>query len=265
MQKKSVRKVKKLSAVLGLALMLCTGAGAAEFNAAQQAEIEKIAADYIAGHPEVLMAALQKLEQMQKDLQSSNVRNLGEYYRSSAGTPHRGSRDAKHYIVEFFDFSCGYCKLMEPLMEKLMADPKFDAQVVYVNLPVISPDSIKSATVGQAIYNLDPEGYFRYHKKLMTDKVALNDLKVLKEIAEDFDLDWDKILEEIRSRRPQDKISEDLVSSRTLGVTGTPYLIVDGREFRGAVKDYDTLTGLFDQTEPAPAQPSGELQAPAGQ
>lgn len=259
MQKKRVRPVKKFLSTFGAAgaiLLLCSSAGAAasEFNAAQKSEIEKIAAAYIAEHPEVMVAALQKLEQQQKDLQTSNVRNLGAFYRASDSTPHRGSKDAAHYIVEFFDFSCGYCKLMEPLMEQLMDDPKYDAQVIYVNLPVISPDSIKSATVGQAIFNLSPEGYFRYHKKLMTEKVALNNLDELREIAEDLDLDWEKVLEEIRSRRPQDKISEDLVSSKTLGITGTPYLIIDGHEFRGAIKDYGALTGLLEQPEATPPQ-----------
>lgn len=228
-----------------LAVAGSAAANAAEFNDAQKAEIEKIASEYIAAHPEIIMQAMQKLQEDQARELSENVKKVGELYRTDASAPMVGDASAKHYVVDFFDYNCGYCKVMEPVVEKMLKDDKNSLQVIYVNLPVITKTSAMSATVAQAVFNLDREKFFELHRALMHDEVDANSLEALQKKVEDLGMDWDKVMAEMKSRRPQDKLAGDLERSKTLRITGTPYLIVDGREYRGAIRSEAELRALF--------------------
>lgn len=223
----------------------CLAASATEFSAAQKSEIEQIAAEYIAAHPEIIVQAMQKLQEDQQKEQQENVVKIGESYRTDGSAPMVGDAKAKHYVVDFFDYNCGYCKVMEPVVEEMLKDPKNSLQVIYVNLPVIRKTSTMSATVAQAVFNLDKQKFFEFHRALMHDEVDCNDLEAMQKKVESLDLKWDKVMAEMQSRRPQEKLAKDLEKSRTLRITGTPYLIVDGHEYRGAIRSQDELKALF--------------------
>ncbi|MGN0908415.1 MAG: DsbA family protein, partial [Succinivibrio sp.] len=151
----------------------------------------------------------------------------------------------KHYIVDFFDYNCGYCKLMEPVVEEALKDSSLGLRVTYVNLPVISKTSAISATVAQAVYNVQKDKFFAFHDRLMRDEADPNSVDALKDLAKSCGIDWSKVEAEMKSGRPQNKIRDDLAVSRKLQVTGTPYLIIDGREYRGAVQSLSDLKALL--------------------
>ena len=69
-------------AFIGAALLpvMATAADAPTFTPEQEARIGKIAADYLVAHPEVLLQASQKLQQIQE--------------RDAGGTEERGCADA---------------------------------------------------------------------------------------------------------------------------------------------------------------------------
>lgn len=228
-----------------LALAFAAQADEPGFDAAQQDQIGKIAAAYIEQHPEVVLNAIKKLEAQEQDRHAKLVEETGASYRDDPGTPAKGPKGPKHYIVDFFDYNCGYCKLMEPIVEQALADKSLDLRVSYVNLPVITKTSAISATVAQAIYNVEKDKFFAFHDRLMRDEADPNSLDALKELAKSVGIDWDKVEAEMKSGRPQGKIRNDLAKSRQLQITGTPYLIVDGRELRGAVQSLADLKALF--------------------
>jgi len=67
---KKYLSVALLSAVL-LPAMASAADAPATFTAEQEAQIGKIAADYLVAHPEVLLQASQKLQQIQAEQQAS--------------------------------------------------------------------------------------------------------------------------------------------------------------------------------------------------
>ncbi len=234
------------TALFGLALStnICM---AQEFNDAQKKEIESIAAKYLAEHPEVVVAALQKLQEQQAKAHDELVENIGEFYRKDKSTPMIGDASAKNFIIDFFDYNCGYCKTMEPAINALINDKSLSLQVVYVNLPIIAKTSSVSATVAQAIYNLDPKQFVVFHDKLMRNEADCNDIDALKELAKAIGVDWDKVVKEMETRAPQEKLTADLAKVRDLGLSGVPYLIINGREVRGAISNPEDLRKLLDQ------------------
>ncbi len=218
---------------------------AKKFSAEQAREIERIASDYFVAHPEILVKAMQKLEQDQAKLHEKQVSESGEFYRRDESTPKIGDVSKRHYLVEFFDYNCGYCKVMEPVLKKLSKDEKISLQIVYVNIPIIGKNSAMSATVAQALYSLHPDKFAQLHGKLMRNEIDANDMDALKTQIENMGIKWDEIMHEMQSRRPQNKLQEDIKKSRELGITGTPYLIIDGKEYRGAITSEDDLRKLL--------------------
>ena len=106
------------------------------FNAQAQeltkAEVESIIDEYVSTHPEIIVKALKKLEEQETQKVLDHRKQLVEQFRHDRSIPSLGSPKAKHYIIEFYDYNCGYCKVMEPLFEKAIND--FDVQIVYVKL-----------------------------------------------------------------------------------------------------------------------------------
>jgi protein-disulfide isomerase len=233
-------------AILAAAMALAVTAQAAEgFSPAQEEEIGKIAAAYIEKHPEVVLDAIKKLEAQEQGRHAKFVEQTGASYRDDPATPAKGGKGPKHYIVDFYDYNCGYCKAMEPVIEEALKDKSLGLRVSYVNLPVITKTSAISATVAQAIYNTQKDKFFEFHDRLMRDEADPNSVDSLKQLAESVGIKWDKVEEEMQSGRPQNKIRDDLARSRQLQITGTPYLIIDGREFRGAVQKLSDLKAMF--------------------
>ena len=70
---KKYLSVALLSAVL-LPAMASAADAPATFTPEQEAKIGKIAADYLVAHPEVLLQASQKLQQIQAEQQASDLR-----------------------------------------------------------------------------------------------------------------------------------------------------------------------------------------------
>ncbi len=188
------------------------------------------------------MQAMQKLEEQQLQAQKKNVSIFGSKLREDPQTPSLGGPERKNYLVEFFDFNCGYCKLMEPLFKRLSEDKDLDVQIMYVNFPLLAQSSVKAATVALAIHSLQKEKYFAFHDILMQEKVDLEDLNALEKLVRDrLNMDWDQVMEVVKSKKPQEKLTENLFMGKNLNITGTPYLIINGVEFRGAIQDYEVL------------------------
>ena len=134
---------------------------------------------------------------------------------------------------------------MEPVLKKLADDEKISLQIVYVNIPIIGKNSAMSATVAQALYSLYPDKFPELHGKLMRNEIDANDMDALKKQIEEMGIKWDEIMHEMQSRKPQNKLQEDIKKSRELGITGTPYLIIDGKEYRGAITSENDLRKLI--------------------
>ncbi|MGN0902054.1 MAG: thioredoxin domain-containing protein [Succinivibrio sp.] len=234
-------KTIALALSLGLATQVASGDN---FDKNSRQEIESIVDEYVSNHPEVIVRALKKLEQNEQRIHEENISNISSQIRNDNSVPSKGNAKAKHYIIEFFDFGCGYCKVMEPFFDR--AAKEFDLQIAYVNIPVIKEASKQLAIYGQAIYNLNQDAYFKFHSHFMKPGTHATDLEAIKLLVKDeLKLDFEDVVNELKSMEPQKQIGRYLNYSMQLKVAGTPYLIIDGKEIRGAITDYETLKDLL--------------------
>src|SRR5437660_1694819 len=64
-------------------------------------------------------------------------------------TPVIGSPQADVAIIEFFDYTCPYCKAVEPKLEKLLKDDK-RVKLVVKEFPILAPESLVGAKAALA-------------------------------------------------------------------------------------------------------------------
>lgn len=214
-----------------------------DIDAKTKAKIESIIDEYVSTHPEIIIRAMQKLEHDEQAVQANNVKNAGIALRNDSTLPQINTSRAKHYIVEFFDFNCGYCKVLEPMLERALKE--FDLQIIYVNIPIIKEESSQSAVFSQAVYNIDKKAYFKFHKYFMTPEYRSADTDTLKKLCKEYNVDFNKVVTELKSKRPHERITKSIDQSTNLKISGTPYLIIDGKELRGAFRDYEQLKALL--------------------
>lgn len=234
--------IKSLSAALLLTVSI--SCSAATFDDNQKKEIEAIIDEYVSTHPEIIIKAMKKLENDEEARLLDERIIIANALRNDKGLPSKGKSSAKHYIINFYDYNCGYCKVMEPMFEQALKE--YDLQVVYVNIPVIKESSKKLAIVGQSIYNIDSQKYFDYHDHFMSAGYPATDQNSLKALVKRIGVSWDKVVDEMKSNRPQKQIGKSLDDSMKLKIAGTPYLIVDGKEYRGAITSYEVLKTILD-------------------
>ena len=232
-----------ISALLGLSLLpLCTNAA---IDSSDKKEIEKIVREYLLENPQLIVEVMQNLERKEMEKAESNIPTVVKKVLASDDLPSIGKKGAKHYIIEFFDYNCGYCKVMEPYFKKAIEE--FDLRIVYVNIPVIKRESEQLAVFGQAIYNIDKKKYFAYPDYSMKpgNKGASTD--VLKAVCEEIGINFDDVLAELKTMKAQETVRDSMETSQLLNIRGTPYLIIDGKEYRGAITSYEILSKILNQ------------------
>ena len=81
-------------------------------------------------------------------------------------TPHpgRGNPDGDVTLVEFFDYRCTYCRRVVSSLRELL-DEDGGLRVVFKDMPVLGPDSVRAARA--ALASRKQDGYVPFHFALM--------------------------------------------------------------------------------------------------
>lgn len=258
---KSFTAAALMAAVFGCAALPAAAepeeAPAAEvFTAAERSAVEQIVHDYLINHPEVMYEVMAKLEQDQQNQFAKLLEDTAAELRFDPLTPMRGDPKAEHYLIEFFDYNCGYCKVVRQLTEKLAAEHNMHA--VYIEFPILSRESMQAALAGLALYQMDKEKYFAYQQDLMTKGTRVSSSADIKAAVERTGASWEAVQRGAESVPIQNRLRANLDLGRRLGVTGTPFFIIDGRVLRGAVNDYNALESLLAKDDAAAAADGGK-------
>lgn len=224
-----------------------------------KSELPALIKEAIMNDPDMIMQALEKLrkqkeEQAKKDAEDALIKNSDTIYKNP-DFPSVGAENADVTIVEFFDYHCGYCKHFLPELAKLLeADKKI--RVVFVELPILSEDSVTAARAALAVNRLNKAKYFDFHRALMKETGKFEEAKLLS-IAKKLGIDSAAL----KAEMAKPEITAILDSTRDLAqklqITGTPGIIVGKQVIPGAVS-YDEMKGLIDgvRNPQAPATPA---------
>ena len=147
----------------------------------------------------------------------------------------RGNEKAPVTIVEFSDFQCPYCsKLQSTLKEALKAYPD-DARLVFKDFPLSFHKQAKNAA--KASHAAGEQGkYWEMHDLIFENYNKLTEDK-FEEFANKLKLDMSKFTADYSSTKYDKQIQQDINTGRSVGVSGTPTLFVNGKRMRGRSLD----------------------------
>jgi protein-disulfide isomerase len=153
----------------------------------------------------------------------------------------RGDPNGAVTLVEYADFECPYCGRAEPTIRELLGmEHKGGLRYVFRHLPLqdVHPHAQLAAEASEAA--AAQGAFWPMHDTLMAHQGEL-DLDDLHRYAEELELDADRLEEEVRTRAYLERVSEDVASADSSGVSGTPTFFINGRRHQG-VYDIEALT-----------------------
>jgi protein-disulfide isomerase len=204
-------------------------------------EIKIVVREFIEENPDVIVNSVMKLQERKVQEMQQKTQELVKESKSSLEStenqPFFGSKDAKFVVVQFFDYRCGHCKSSNKDITRFITENP-DAKVVYSNLAILGPDSVKASQASLAVYKLYPEAFKGFHDSLMAAPV-IND-KVLDGLFIKYNLDKGKILKEMQSKEINNILEENKALAAKIGVRGVPAYIING-EFVNVMVNYDVL------------------------
>ena len=236
----------RIFSVFSCVLIVCSLAHAepAPITPEQRQAFEAIVHDYLLSHPDVLAQALSDVEKILKRQAEDQARIALTARRkdllNDPSTPAGGNPKGDVTIVEFFDYRCPYCKVVEPSLEQLLARDH-GVRFVYKEFPVLGPVSGIAARAALAA-NLQGK-YEAFHNAMMAVKGPFDEAKIYK-IAESVSLDLPRLKHDMSKPEIAAELQANFELARAIGVQGTPSFIIGQEIIPGAV-DGPTLDRMI--------------------
>ena len=226
----------------GLGLAVAQPAAAEDFS---REEIETIIYDYLMDHPEVILEAVNRLQERQQaeeaERQRQNLVGLRDDIVDGASTMVAGNPDGDVTLVEFFDYRCGYCKRVAPAILTL-AEQDPGLRFAMMEFPILGEESVYASRAALAAAKQDM--YWEMHAAMIQFTGSFNEATI-RAIAADVGLDVDRLMIDMRSPEIQSVIDRNYELAQALGINGTPAFIVGDTVVPGAV----SLEALRDLVE----------------
>lgn len=182
--------------------------------------------------PEMVVGALQRYEQIQREAQLQESSRLFkeniEQLNNNVNTPYVGPKDAKIVLVEFFDFSCGYCKRLAPAVEEIIKKNP-DIKVVFKPITFVAQISKYAA---QAALAAQEQGKFLEMYSVMLGAEERLTEESIFAMAEKAGLDMKKFKEDVNSAKVESTIQEVANLSNVLQIRGVPALVLNGTQIQ---------------------------------
>ena len=196
----------------------------------EQNEIEKLIENWIKKNPDKIRYALKMLKaREEKEEKEKNFLLLS----NNSLDPFFGNPNADITIYEFFDYNCGYCKSILPILLKVVEKDK-NIKLVFKELPILSEMSLEAAIYALAAHNQNL--YFEFHKKIMEYRGRLND-NVFAEVANSIGLDIKKLKNDLNDNNIRLAIEKNRLIAKGLDINGTPTLIIGDKIIPGAINE----------------------------
>src|SRR6516162_2279141 len=228
-----------------------------DYLATHPDEIGEIAKNYLLRHPEAIGEIFGEVLKHRSPKAKGNADAGGTVAAAGAvkATPDRGAAIASNAtalfssphqvtlgnphgdvtLVEFFDYSCGFCKRALPDMMALIKDDP-NLKIVLKELPILGPGSAEAARIAVAVRMRDPDGqkYLAFHQQLLGTAGPASRDKALA-AAKDLGLDMAQLEKDAASEEVAATLGEDTRLAAAMGIRGTPGYVVGDEIVFGAV------------------------------
>ena len=232
--------MKHLSlAALTMAAVLGTPAAALDLSAmsaADKAAFGEAVKAYLMENPEVLVEAINKLEERQQAAQADNDKVLVQTNADDifhfAGDWVGGNPEGDVTMVEFIDYKCTYCKKAYEVVDEVL---KKDGKIRFVvkEFPILSDQSVLAARFAVATRQVAGDAaYEKVHDALMAVRGDIT-LDSLQRLAEEQKIDAKAVLAQMNSEEVTSVLRANAQLAERMAIAGTPAFVVGGQLLRG--------------------------------
>lgn len=217
-----------------------TPAAAPPLTDAQRGQVEEIVKQVLHDHPELVLEAIESLEARERDQKEAaeheTLASRQEQIERDPTDVVVGNPNGNVTMVEFFDYRCGYCKLMIDRLDELVKSDG-NLRLVLKEFPILGPNSLIASRA--AIASIPQGKYVAFHDKMMAAKGDFSESAIMA-MAADAGLDVDRLKEDMKKPEIDEKIVRNKELAKALSIDGTPGFIVGKLVLRGAA-DKDEL------------------------
>lgn len=180
-------------------------------------------------NPKIIVDAMQAYQiQQQEEAEKAANEALAKYadeINNAENAPFVGKEDAKVVMVEFFDFSCGYCKRLAPALEKSI-EKNADVKFIFKPLTFLGNMSVYKAKAAMAAHK---QGKFiEFYTKAMSGDQR--DEAAVDAMAKEIGLNIATYKKDMESEEVQKALNEFSDLAQNIGVNGVPTLLVNGKK-----------------------------------
>jgi len=152
--------------------------------------------------------------------------------------PMRGNANAKVSLVEFADYECPHCKRFQPVLRQILDEFHGEVKLYFKHYPL--PQHTNARLAAEAATAAQKQGKFwPYEEKLWANQDNLTPAE-LEKYAKEAGLDVAKFRQDLESPAIKAHVQKDRVEGSTAGISSTPTLFINGREYSDA-RDTESL------------------------
>ena len=144
---------------------------------------------------------------------------------SGAGSQVLGNPQGDVTVIEFFDYTCPFCKAAEPRLQQLVKDDK-NVKLVVIEFPILRPESLIAAKASLA--SVRQRKYASFHQALLGLRGQLTEPAIF-DVAKEAGLDVERLRKDMDAPEIADAIIGNFNLARALRITSTPTFIIGNR------------------------------------
>ena len=153
-----------------------------------------------------------------------------------SSSPLRGSKGAPVTIVEFSDFECRFCGLVQPTLKQVLEEYGDQVGLVFKYLP--SESRVNSITAARAAYCAGKQNRFwEFHDALFA--AHSRDPSALSDLARSFGLRTDQFTACQQSEESRLMVMREVEAARAQKIDSTPSFVINDTLVSGAISFAD--------------------------
>lgn len=223
-----------------LALISCSPPAQSGNSAQADPKLKEQVLQIIRENPEVLLESVQAYQQRQEDQLKSARQSFLQQMKTDpkaviGNSPSMGAASQQVVLLEFSDFQCPFCARAHETVNQFMAKHQDKVTLAYKHFPLtnIHPQALPAA---KAAWAAQQQGKFwEYHNGLFEQQKQLGD-ELYVTLAKTLNLNLDQFNQDRNSPAAETAVQQDVQLARTLGIDGTPFFIMNGETFSGAIE-----------------------------
>lgn len=215
-----------------------------DMTAEERAAFQDQVRAYLLENPEVIMEAIDVLEQRQaaaqaqgdSDLVQANADDIFNDGHSWVG----GNPEGDITLVEFMDYRCGFCRRAFDEVETLLEE---DGNIRFIvkEFPILGEESTLAAQFAIATQQIaGDDAYKSVHDALMAYNGTVT-AEAMTRLANTLGLDGDAIAAHMDAPEVNEVIAKNHQLARRLSISGTPSFVMANHMLRGYLPAEDML------------------------